>query len=90
MSTMQCEHGIAHSGEVHAECDGCCAIFEGWIISERQRMMGLIEDMGLILARRDTGVEVGEKIYDAVYGALQPEDAEQVQTEFDSGEFDAE
>jgi len=84
---LTCEHGVKHSGQVHANCDGCCAIFESWIVAERQRFTGLIEDMGLMIAYRTTGIEVPEKIYDAIMGGIQPEEAEKAQAEFDSGEY---
>lgn len=84
---LTCEHGIGHSGQVHMPCDGCCAIFEGWIVAERQRMLGLIEDMDLMIAYRKTGIEVPEKILDAIAGAIQPEEADKAQAEFDSGEY---
>lgn len=84
---LTCDHGIKHSGEVHLGCDGCCAIFEGWIVAERQRMLGLIEDLGLMIAYRESGIEAPEKVLDAVMGAIQPEEAEKAQAQFDSGEF---
>lgn len=84
---LTCDHGIKHSGEVHLGCDGCCAIFEGWIVAERQRMLGLIEDMDLMIAYRNTGIEVPEKIKDAIAGAIQPEEADKAQAEFESGEY---
>jgi hypothetical protein len=87
MSHLTCEHDIKHSGEVHLGCDGCCAIFEGWIVAERQRMLGLIEDMDLMIAYRNTGIEVPEKILDAIAGAIQPEEADKAQAEFDSGDY---
>ncbi len=87
MTLLYCEHNIGHSGEVHKWCDGCCAVFDSFILGERQRMLGLIEDMNLMITYRETGIEVGEKIYDAIGGALQPEEAEAVQKEFNE-EFD--
>ena len=84
---LTCEHGFFHSGQIHPNCDGCCAIFEGWIIAERQRIFGLIEDMDLMIAYQEDGTKVPEKIFDAIAGAIQPEDAEKAQAEFDSGEY---